>query len=57
MATVIDIMDALKQSLAMAKKPPAKVKEAQAAPVAEELLSEAVGKPARRRGRRKNPSS
>jgi DNA end-binding protein Ku len=54
MAKVIDIMDALKQSLALAKKPPASVTEAQAAPAQEEL-PEAVGKAAggkRRGGRR-----
>ena len=57
MAKGIDIMDALKQSLARTKKPPAKVKEAQAAAVAEELLPEAVGEPTRRRGRRKTSLS
>jgi DNA end-binding protein Ku len=54
MAKVIDIMEALKQSLAMAKKPPVSVKEVQEAPVQEEL-PEAVGKAAdgkRRGGRR-----
>ena len=54
MAKVIDIMDALKQSLAMAKKPPASVKEAQSVAVQEEM-PEAVSKAAggkRRGGRR-----
>jgi len=53
MAKVIDIMEALKQSLAMAKKPPVSVKEAGEVP-AQEKPSEAVAAPAeaRRRGRR-----
>ena len=54
MAKVIDIMEALKQSLAMARKPPASVKEPEAVAVQEEL-PEAVGKAAgaRRRGGRR----
>ena len=53
MAKVIDIMDALKKSLAMAKKPPVSVKEAGEVP-AQEKPSEAAAAPAegRRRGRR-----
>jgi DNA end-binding protein Ku len=49
MAKVIDIMDALKQSLAMAKKPPASVKEAEAVAVEEKPRKAAEG---RRRGRK-----
>jgi len=49
MAKVIDIMDALKQSLAMAKKPPVSVKEAEAEAVQERPRKAAEG---RRRGRK-----
>jgi non-homologous end joining protein Ku len=49
MAKVIDIMDALKQSLAMAKKPPASVREAQQA-TAQEKPAAAAG--SKRRSRR-----
>jgi DNA end-binding protein Ku len=53
MAKVIDIMEALKQSIAMAKKPPVSVKEAREIP-AQARPSEAVAVPAeaKRRGRR-----
>jgi DNA end-binding protein Ku len=53
MAKVIDIMEALKQSLAMAKKPPVSVKEAGEV-YAQEKPSEAVAVPAeaRRKSRR-----
>jgi DNA end-binding protein Ku len=47
MAKVIDIMDALKQSLAMAKKPPVSVREAEA-----EAVQEKPRKAAARRGRK-----
>ncbi|MBI4458662.1 MAG: Ku protein [Acidobacteria bacterium] len=50
MAKVIDIMEALKQSLAMGKKPPVSVKEAGEAAAQE--APEAPEKPARRRSRR-----
>jgi DNA end-binding protein Ku len=53
MAKVIDIMDALKQSLAMAKKPPVSVREAQEIP-AQERPSAVAAMPAgsKRRSRR-----
>jgi len=53
MAKVIDIMEALKQSLALAKKPPASVKEAREVP-AQAKPSEAVAAPAEARRRRRS---
>jgi DNA end-binding protein Ku len=53
MAKVIDIMEALKQSLAMAKKPPASVKEVTAASAQERPAQQAAAGGAKRpRGKR-----
>ena len=52
MAKVIDIMEALKQSIAMAKKPPASVKEVTAAPAEEKPAAAAAGGAKRPRGKR-----
>jgi DNA end-binding protein Ku len=53
MAKVIDIMDALKQSLAMGKKPPASVKEPQAIPAQESATgAKGIAAESKRRSRR-----